>query len=128
MAGAKGHGPKDPLDLLLGQRLRQLREERGLSPERLGEGLGVPAEQILRYETGRSRLYISRLFRLSQQLGVSPMDFYDGIAAPDVDGRLDQRPGESPDPSEPEAEGEGHPAERRDQRLLRGLIDGGDES
>lgn len=120
--------PKDPLDRLLGRRLEQLRKERGWTPERLGEGAGVSAAQILRYEAGESRLSTNRLFRLSRQLGVSPMAFYEEIVELDADGRLSQLPGGPFDVSEPEAGDEAEPAERPDQRLLRGLIDGDDAS
>ncbi|ALN74502.1 MULTISPECIES: helix-turn-helix domain-containing protein [unclassified Aureimonas] len=111
--------PNDPLDLLLGKRLKQLREALGWSPERLGEGIGVSEAQILRYEAGESRLSTSRLFRISRQLQVSPESFYDEIAQLDLDGLLDGRPG---------ADGEAEPGTRPDERLLRGLIEGGDAS
>lgn len=77
---AKGKGLKHPMDAALGQRLRTLRLERGISQEKLGERCGVTFQQIQKNESGTNRIGFSRLVEitraLSMRLGdvLSPFD------------------------------------------------------
>ncbi len=55
---------------LLGQKIRALRREAGLSLRELGAAVGVSLVQFQRYETGASTLSTSRLLAISNLLGV----------------------------------------------------------
>ena len=52
-----------------GVRLRQLREERGLSQNRLAQKLGVSKQTVYRYENNANRGHIADLNGLSGRLG-----------------------------------------------------------
>ena len=51
-------------DVLLGQRLRELRKKRGYSQARLAEILGITFQQIQKYEIGKNRLSATRLMEI----------------------------------------------------------------
>jgi HTH-type transcriptional regulator/antitoxin HipB len=53
----------------LGHLLRALREEQGLSQERLAEDLGITRQYLHELETGKPTLYATRLFTLLRLLG-----------------------------------------------------------
>ena len=55
----------------LGQRLRELRKERGLSQERLGQGSSLSGKFIGEVERGEKSISIDSLYRVSVALGVS---------------------------------------------------------
>ncbi len=67
------------IDALIGKRIRDRREERGLSQESLGRPLGSSAQQIQKYESGANRLAASTLFRLARELGVPASYFYESV-------------------------------------------------
>jgi len=72
MAGRKSsleNGP-EPIDILIGSRVRILRLSRGLSQETLGERIGVTFQQIQKYERGANRVPGSRLSRIAAVLDV----------------------------------------------------------
>jgi transcriptional regulator with XRE-family HTH domain len=57
----------------------------GMSQERLGEQLSLTFQQVQKYEKGSNRIGASRLFQISQILGVPVQFFYDdmgGVHAP----------------------------------------------
>src|SRR5215469_959027 len=68
------HGP-DPIDVHVGQRLRQARLLAGLSQEELGVGIGVSFQAVQKYEHGENRLSASRLFRAAKLLD-RPVSFF----------------------------------------------------
>lgn len=68
-----------PVDIHVGQRLKQLRKVRGLSQTDLGNKLELSFQQIQKYETGSNRISASRLFELGQALNVEPVYFFDGF-------------------------------------------------
>lgn len=70
----RGEGP-NPIDIHVGQRLRLRRTLLGLSQEVLGEAVGITFQQLQKYERGANRISASRLFNLSQVLGV-PVSFF----------------------------------------------------
>ena len=71
----------DPVDCLVGNNIRILRLERGLSQSDLAGRLGITFQQIQKYEKGINRVGSSRLARLSQVLGVSVGRFFQGSEA-----------------------------------------------
>jgi transcriptional regulator with XRE-family HTH domain len=68
----------DPIDVLVGNNIRILRLEKGLSQSDLAERLGITFQQIQKYEKGINRIGSGRLARLSQVLGVSVSRFFQG--------------------------------------------------
>lgn len=67
-------------DVLIGQKLRALRLDRGLSQSALGDLVGVTFQQLQKYEKGVNRISAGRLARIAAALGVPVTAFY-GIAA-----------------------------------------------
>jgi XRE family transcriptional regulator, regulator of sulfur utilization len=62
---------------VLGQRLRALRTQRGLSQERLGKGSGLSGKFIGEVERGEKSISIDSLYRVSVALEVPLRDLMD---------------------------------------------------
>src|SRR3954452_1664995 len=79
----------NPIDVLVGTRLRLRRNMLGLSQQRLGEAVGLTFQQVQKYERGANRIGASRLHELSQVLDI-PVSFFfddtDPVRAPAVGG------------------------------------------
>lgn len=67
------------IDAYVGRRLKQRREELGLSQEKLAEFLGISFQQVQKYERGFNRVGASRLFQIGEALSVPTAFFFDGI-------------------------------------------------
>jgi len=67
-----------PVDEFVGMRLRWQRLRNKISQERLGESLGVTFQQVQKYEKGSNRVSASRLWQISEILGVPISFFFDG--------------------------------------------------
>lgn len=78
----RGEGP-NPIDIHVGARLRLRRTLLGLSQEKLGEAVGITFQQLQKYERGSNRISASRLFNLSQVLGVAVSYFFEDMPAPE---------------------------------------------
>ncbi len=75
------------LDTLVGKRARERRLALGLTVQEVAAALGVPYQQLHKYETGANRLSAGRLYQLAGALGVEVGHFFgegeaDGPAAP----------------------------------------------
>ena len=70
-----------PIDLHVGQRLRQRRCLLGMTQQRLAEAVGIKFQQIQKYESGANRVSASRLWALSRALEVSVSYFFDDLPA-----------------------------------------------
>ncbi|WP_290815051.1 helix-turn-helix domain-containing protein [Aquidulcibacter sp.] len=73
------HRRSTSVDAYVGCRLKQRREDLGMSQERLAELLGLSFQQVQKYERGMNRIGASRLFQLCGLLGVEPSFFFDGL-------------------------------------------------
>jgi len=62
----------------IGQRLRLRRIQLGLSRESLGLALGLPYEQVQRFETGNERIEAARLQQIAEILKVPILFFFGG--------------------------------------------------
>ena len=60
-------GP-DSVDIEVGERVRLLRQERGVSQQRLAEAIGVSFQQVQKYEKASNRISISMATRIAQYL------------------------------------------------------------
>lgn len=62
------------VDKFVGQRIRQLRMQIGLSQQHIGEALGISFQQVQKYEKGNNRLSAGRLLDLADILNTTPHD------------------------------------------------------
>lgn len=67
-----------PADVALGQRLRAVRQQRGLSQQQVAAALGVTHQMVQKYETGRGRVAFSTLVALAGALDVDVALLADG--------------------------------------------------
>ena len=68
-----------PIDLIIGQNLRRIREELRVSRRILAEPIGISHQQIEKCERGINRIPASHLYLYSHLLNRSIHDFFDGI-------------------------------------------------
>jgi transcriptional regulator with XRE-family HTH domain len=78
--------PSD-LDAYIGSRVRQRRVTLGVTQQEAAKAIGVPFQQLQRYEGGTNRISASRLFALAHALAVPITWFYEGMDAPGGRGR-----------------------------------------
>lgn len=67
-----------PVDVHVGQRVRERRILLGMSQQKLGEALGITFQQVQKYEKGTNRIGCSRLFDLSEAQNVPISYFFEG--------------------------------------------------
>jgi transcriptional regulator with XRE-family HTH domain len=79
------------IDAYVGRRLKQRREELGLSQERLADFLGISFQQVQKYERGFNRVGASRLFQIGEALGVPTAFFFEGIEPVNRSGLNEER-------------------------------------
>jgi transcriptional regulator with XRE-family HTH domain len=82
-----------PVDIHVGQKIKQLRTLRRMSQTDVARKLDLSFQQVQKYEIGSNRVSASRLFELAQVLGVEPAYFFedfhdDKAAAPKKDSGL----------------------------------------
>ena len=75
-----------PVDVHVGQRVRQRRKLLGLTLQQLGDGVGTKAQQIQNYETGTNRISASRMWNIAAVMEVPVSFFFEGLdgQAPDT--------------------------------------------
>ncbi|QHJ70236.1 helix-turn-helix domain-containing protein [Planococcus halotolerans] len=56
---------------VLSKKIKQLREEKGISPEKLAEDIGFAKSTIWAYESGKKQISVSHLARLADYFDVS---------------------------------------------------------
>ena len=61
----------EPVDVLVGRRVRAYRLSLGMSQTTLGDKVGVTFQQIQKYERGTNRIGSSRLQKVANVLGIS---------------------------------------------------------
>lgn len=78
-------------DILIGQKLRHMRKQRGFSLQDVGDRLtpSLTAQQIQKYELGYNGITASRLYALARLLDAPPAYFL-----PQIEGVLMQKSGE----------------------------------
>lgn len=60
----------------MGEKIRELREKRGLSQKQLADALGIDQSAIARWETGANEPTAFNVRRLADILGVAPGDLF----------------------------------------------------
>ena len=71
---------KHPVDVHVGQRVRQRRWMVGMTQQQLGNKVGIKFQQIQKYETGANRVSASRLWDIGEAMGVPVAFFFDGLS------------------------------------------------
>jgi transcriptional regulator with XRE-family HTH domain len=66
-------------DIHIGNRIRDIRKESGLSQKQLSDKLNVTYQQVQKYETGYNRVCASRLHDISLLMNVNINYFFEGI-------------------------------------------------
>jgi len=56
--------------IYVGQRIRQIRVEKGMSVEEVAYKTGIDAQNLRKYELGRQEMKISMLNRIVESLGI----------------------------------------------------------
>lgn len=79
--GRAAGGHPNPIDIHVGQRVRQRRTLLGMSQEKLGQALGLTFQQVQKYERGANRVGASRLFEMACILDVPVGYFFEDIDA-----------------------------------------------
>lgn len=67
------------IDVHVGHRLRRRRKSLSMNQCELGERIGVKFQQIHKYETGKSRISASRLWKAADALSVDVGYFFEGL-------------------------------------------------
>ncbi len=77
---------KHPVDVHVGQRIRQGRWMVGMTQQQLGDSVGIKFQQIQKYETGANRICASRIWDIAAAMEVPMSFFFEGLdgQAPDT--------------------------------------------
>jgi transcriptional regulator with XRE-family HTH domain len=70
---------KHPVDVHVGKRIRHRRWMVGMTQQQLADKVGIKFQQIQKYETGMNRVSASRLWDISEAMGVTIAFFFEGI-------------------------------------------------
>lgn len=76
----------NPIDVHVGNLVRELRIRRGLTQQDLAEALGVSFQQLQKYERGSNRMGASRLVQVAAALQCSIKDLFMGIEGGEITG------------------------------------------
>ncbi len=66
-----------PVDVHVGQRLRQCREHRGLTQKQVADQVGLAFQQLQKYENASNRVSASVMWQLAKVLSVAPGYFFE---------------------------------------------------
>lgn len=77
----------NPIDVHVGQRVRQRRIMLKMSQEKLADSIGLTFQQVQKYEKGRNRIGASRLVQIANALKAPVSLFFEG--APDLSDKAD---------------------------------------
>lgn len=66
----------DPIDALVGGKIRELRRASGITQQTLAQAIGTTFQQVQKYEKGRNRVSASRLQGIASALGTNPAVFF----------------------------------------------------
>lgn len=71
----------DPIDIAVGERIRQLRKERQITQTELGAAVGLTFQQIQKYEKAKNRISASKLVQIAQIFNVDVSELFKGSLA-----------------------------------------------
>ena len=70
---------RHPVDVHVGQRLRQRRCLAGMTQQQLAERVGIKFQQLQKYETGTNRISASRIWDIAAVMEVPVSFFFEGL-------------------------------------------------
>lgn len=70
---------KNPIDAYVGAQIKKRRTVVGMSQTELANRLGITFQQVQKYEKGANRVGSSRLYEISEILGVPIQSFFEGV-------------------------------------------------
>ena len=75
-----------PVDVYVGQRVRQRRWMVGMTQQQLGDNVGIKFQQIQKYETGTNQISAKRMWDIAAVMEVPVSFFFEGLdgQAPDT--------------------------------------------
>ena len=79
VAAKRSRAQANTVDTHVGRRIRDKRNERGMSQTEVANAIGVTFQQVQKYERGTNRVGASRLFDLSRILSVPVQYFFEGL-------------------------------------------------
>lgn len=71
----------NPIDIAVGERIRQLRKERQLTQTELGLAVGLTFQQIQKYEKAKNRISASKLVQIAHIFGIDVSELFKGSQA-----------------------------------------------
>ncbi|GAA3055989.1 helix-turn-helix transcriptional regulator [Rhizobium viscosum] len=94
MKGFRGESAAvpDPIDIIVGRNVRQLRARRRVSQLELGEALGLTFQQIQKYEKGTNRVSASKLHQIAVFLRVDISELFEGTGISQFTNRIELSP------------------------------------
>lgn len=66
----------NPIDVAVGERIRQLRKERRITQTELAEAIGLTFQQIQKYEKARNRISASKLVQIADYFEVDIAELF----------------------------------------------------
>lgn len=66
----------NPDDIMVGERLRFLRQTRAYSQEKLADALGITFQQVQKYENATNRISASKLIQICRIFNTNPCYFF----------------------------------------------------
>lgn len=92
----EGHGRNTKAnkaeDQIIGRNVRRIRHARGMSQEKLGEALGLTFQQVQKYEKGTNRIGGSRMVQITNALGCTILELFEGTAIRGVSAKSEPDP------------------------------------
>jgi transcriptional regulator with XRE-family HTH domain len=67
------------IDAQIGDAIKRMRIERGLSRQQLAAKIGVTHQQLMKYEKGTNRISAGRLQNIADAFAVTPQFFFDKV-------------------------------------------------
>jgi transcriptional regulator with XRE-family HTH domain len=74
------------IDKSIGARIRMYRKALGLSQTDLAKEIGITFQQVQKYESGANRVAASRLWDISDALGISVLSLFQDVSQDGGDG------------------------------------------
>jgi len=68
----------DPVDIAVGDRIRQLRKARGITQTELASAIGLTFQQVQKYEKARNRISASKLAKIATIFDVDVAELFRG--------------------------------------------------
>ena len=67
---------KEELIMLIGSKVREIREEKGLTIAQLAFEVGIESKQLIRIELGQINTSLYQIFRITQALGIQMYEVF----------------------------------------------------